>query len=95
MDVCPHLDIRDTVAYGAEMLGHRKSRNVIAFASQVFTKATPEASSCLTIVQKWTTTARYAIHKILGHLHIVIVPSQSDRIGNVYLGEGKAVISDK
>jgi len=54
------------VARGVEMLGHRKSRNVVPYASQVFIKATSEASSCLSNVKKWTTAAKYAIHNILG-----------------------------
>ena len=54
------------ILWPVEMLDQRKSRNVVAYASQEFNKATPEASSCLTNAKKKTTTAGFAIHKILG-----------------------------
>ena len=46
-----HLDIRNTVASGIEMLGHRKPRSVVAYSSQMFAEATPEVSSSLTSVK--------------------------------------------
>ena len=61
-----HLDIRNTVASGVEMLGQRTPRSVAAYSSQMFAEATPEVSSSLTSVKKWTSAAGYGIDKVLG-----------------------------
>ena len=61
-----HLDIRNTVASGVEMLGHRIPRSVVSYSSQMFAEATPEVSSNLTGVKKWASAPGYGIDKILG-----------------------------
>ena len=52
-----HLDICDTMARRVEMLGHRKSRSVIAYASQMLTKSTSEASTGFTDVEMGASVA--------------------------------------
>ena len=56
-----HLDIRNTVAGGVEMLGHRTPRSVVAYSSQMFAEATPEVSSSLTSVKNWASAPGYGI----------------------------------
>jgi len=43
------------------MLGHRKSRSVLAYASQMLTKSTSEASPGFTDVEMGASAAGYAI----------------------------------
>ena len=60
----PHLDICDTVAHRGEMLCHRKPRIVLAYALQMLSKSTPEASPNFTDVETGVSAAGYAVHKI-------------------------------
>ena len=52
-----HLDICNTVTGGVEMLGHRKSRGVVAYASQMLTSATPETSPSFADVEMGASAA--------------------------------------
>ena len=61
------LDICDTVARRVEMLGHTKSRSVLAYASQMLTKSTSEASPSFTDVEMGASAAGYAGHDIFRH----------------------------
>lgn len=58
------LDICNTVTGGVEMLGHRKSRGVVAYASQMLTNATPETSSSFADVEMGASAAGETVHKI-------------------------------
>ena len=46
-----HLNIRNTVARGVEMLGHRKPRSVVAYTLQMFAKTIPEVSFSISDVR--------------------------------------------
>ena len=59
-----HLDICNTVTGGVEMLCHRKSRGVVAYASQVLTNSTPETLPSFADVDMGTSAAGYTVHKI-------------------------------
>ena len=59
-----HLHICDIVARRVEMLGHRKSKSVLAYASQMLTKSTSEALPSFTDVEMGASVAGYAVHKI-------------------------------
>jgi len=52
---------------GVEMLCHRKSRGVVAYASQMFSKSTPETSPSFTNVDMGASAAGYTLHKIFRH----------------------------
>jgi len=58
------LDICDTVARRVEMLGHQKSRSVLAYVSQMLNKSTSEASPGFTDVEIGASAAGYAIQEI-------------------------------
>ena len=62
-----HLHICDIVARRVEMLGHRKSKSVLAYASQMLTKSTSEALPSFTDVEMGASVAGYAVHKIFRH----------------------------
>ena len=49
------------------MLGHTKSRSVLAYASQMLTKSTSEASPSFTDVEMGASAAGYAGHDIFRH----------------------------
>ena len=49
------------------MLGHTKSRSVLAYASQMLTKSTSEASPSFTDVEMGASAAGYAVHDIFRH----------------------------
>ena len=46
-----HLNIRNTVARGVEMLGHRTPRSVVAYTTQMFAKTIPKDSFSISDVQ--------------------------------------------
>ena len=46
-----HLNIRNTVARGVEMLGHRTPRSVVAYTTEMFAKTIPEDSFSISDVQ--------------------------------------------
>ena len=46
------------------MLCHRKSRGVVAYASQMLTSSTPETSPSFADVDMGASAARYTVHKI-------------------------------
>ena len=46
-----HPNIRNTVARGVEMLGHRTPRSVVAYTTQMFAKTIPEDSFSVSDVQ--------------------------------------------
>ena len=46
------------------MLCHRKSRGVVAFASQMLTNAIPETSPSFADVEMGASAAGYTVHKI-------------------------------
>ena len=46
------------------MLGHRKSRGVVAYASQMLTNATPETSPSFADVEMGASAAGETVHKI-------------------------------
>ena len=49
------------------MLCHRKSRDVVAYASQMLTNPTPETSPSFTNVDIEASAAGYTVHKIFRH----------------------------
>lgn len=49
------------------MLRHRKSRGVVAYASQMLTNSTPETSPSFTDVDMGASAAGYTVHKIFRH----------------------------
>ena len=46
-----NLNMRNTVARGVEMLGHRTPRSVVAYTMQMFAKTIPEVSFSISDVQ--------------------------------------------
>lgn len=86
------MDMRNTMASGVEMSGHRKPRSVVAYASQMFAETTSEVSSGLTNVKKWASAAGYAINKILG-LTSDMVTDGKGRFRASYLSDGTYVIA--
>ena len=52
---------------GVEMLCHRKSRGVVAYASKMLTNSTPETSPSFTDVDRGPSAAGYTVHKIFRH----------------------------
>ena len=46
-----NLNIRNTVARGVEMLGHRTPRSVVAYTLQMFAKTIPEVSFSISDVR--------------------------------------------
>ena len=46
-----HLNIRNTVARGVEMLGHRTPRSAVAYTTEMFAKTIPEDSFSISDVQ--------------------------------------------
>ena len=56
------MDICNTVTGGLEMMRHRKSRGVIAYASQMFTNSTPETSPSFTDVDMGASAVGYTVH---------------------------------
>ena len=49
------------------MLCHRDTRSVVAYASQMFSKSTSEASPSFTNVKMGTSAAGYTVHEIFWH----------------------------
>ena len=78
-----HLGIFDTVARRVEMLGHRKSRSVLAYASQMLTKSTSEASPSLPDVPD---AAGYVVHEIFRHACKMLIDGKG-AFRTWYLGE--------
>ena len=59
-----YVDICNNVTGGVEMLCHRKSRGVAAYASQMLTNATPETSASFANVEMGASAAGETVHKI-------------------------------
>ena len=59
-----HLNIRNTVACGVEMLGHRKPRSVVAYTLEMFAKTIPEVSFSISDVQVRETTMIFKLRTV-------------------------------
>jgi len=75
-----------------EMLGHRKSRSVLAYASQMLTKSTSEASPSFTDVEMGASAAGYAVHEIFRH-SCKIFSDGKGAFRTWYLGERMRVLT--
>ena len=58
------------------MLCHRKSRGVVAYASQMLANSTPEISPSFTDVDMGTSAAGYTVHKIFRHASEMIADDE-------------------
>jgi len=81
-----HLHICDIVAHRVEMLGHRKSRSVLAYALQILTKLNSEASPGFTDVEMGASAAGYAVHEIFRHTCKMFLDGK-DAFRTWFLGE--------
>ena len=81
-----YLDICNTVTGAVEMLCHRKSRGVVAYASQMLTNATPETSSSFADVEKGASAAGETVHKIFRSAGEMIADGEG-AFGAPYIGE--------
>ena len=68
------------------MLCHGTPRSVVAYASQMLTKSTPETSPSFTDVNMGATAAGYAVHKIFRHAGEMIADGEGAFRAS-YLGE--------
>ena len=81
-----YLDISNAVTGGVEMLCHRKSRGVVAYASQMLPNSTPETSPSFTDVGMGVSAARYTVHKIFRHACEMIADGEGSFRAS-YIGE--------
>jgi len=68
------------------MLGHRKSWSVLAYASQMLTKSSSEASPSFTDLEMGASAAGYAVHEIFRHTFKMFSDSKG-AFRTWYLGE--------
>ena len=68
------------------MLRHRKSRGVVAYASQMLTNSTPETSPSFTDVDMGASAAGYTVHKIFRHAGEMIADGEGAFRAS-YIGE--------
>ena len=68
------------------MLHHRKSRGVVAYASQMLTNSTPETSPSFTNVDMGASAAGYTVHKIFQHAGEMIADGKGASRAS-YIGE--------